>query len=290
MRLSILDNGHRLRVRLFLTATARMSGVTSPDIVKMLLYRPDFFARALLGLTAPAMRGPSYWTAGEREYLAMSTAELHRCAFCQVTHTELTRLAANGEIDPDDPASARPDLRTVRQFLDTVTRTPDEAEAVALPGQAVLEALHVNLVWNIVNRLANAFGFELLEGQLESGTRSLHRFGYRFPGFLLAGGDRTNHGGLVENLRYSVFESPAKTAPELRKSAATGESLAEPWQTYAAMVRDQSYRIADTDINRLKASGHSEDEIFEITVAATVGAALRSFDAGRRLVQVRPLT
>jgi alkylhydroperoxidase family enzyme len=280
MRLSILDNGHRLRARLFLAATARMSGSTSPDIVKMLLYRPGFLTRPLLDITVPAMRGPSYWTAGEREYLAMCTAELHRCPFCQVTHAELTRLAGHGEIDPGDPASARPELRKIRQFLDMITRSPGEAEAVALPEPAVLQALHVNLVWNIVNRLANAFGFELREGQLESGTRSLHRFGYRFPGFLLAGGDRTSHGGLVENLRHNVFEGPATTSPELRKAAATGESLTEPWQSYAAMVRDHSYRIAATDIDGLMAAGHSEDEIFEITVAATVGAALRSFDAG----------
>lgn len=285
MRLSILDDGHRLRARLFLAATARMSGVASPDIVKMLMYRPDFLTRPLLAITVPAMRGPSYWTAGEREYLAMCTAELHQCPFCQITHAELTRLAAHGEIDPGDPASARPELLAVRQFLDTVTRTPSEAKTVALPEQAVLEALHVNLVWNIVNRLANAFGFELREGQLESGTRSLHQFGYRFPSFLLAGGERTNHGGLVDNLRYSVFVAPATTSPELRKAAGTGESLAEPWQSYAAMVRDQSHRIADTDINRLKAVGHTEDEIFEITVAATVGAALRSFDAGRITLQ-----
>jgi hypothetical protein len=280
MRLSVLDHGHRLRARLFLIATARMSRVASPDIVKMFMYRPDFFARPLLDLSVQAMRGPSYWTAGEREYLAMCTAELHQCPFCQVTHTELTRLASHGEIDPGDPSSLRPELVAIQQFLEKITR--NEAEAVELPARAVMEALHVNLVWNIVNRLANAFGFELLEGQLASGTRSLHRFGYRFPGFLLAGGDRTNHGGLVENLRYSVFDAPATTSPGLRK-AATGESLAEPWLSYAAMVRDQSYRIAETDINRLKAAGHSEDEIFEVTVAAAVGAALHSFDAGRLL-------
>ncbi|TCO54090.1 hypothetical protein [Actinocrispum wychmicini] len=285
MRLSVLDHGHRLRARLFLGATSRMAGVDSPDIVKMLLYRPGFFARPLLDLTAHAMRGPSFWTAGEREYLAMCTAQLHQCSFCHVTHTELTRLAAHGEVDPDDPSSARPELRAIREFLDTVSSTPDQARAVDLPRRAVLEALHVNLVWNVVNRLANAFGFELRDGQLETGTRSLHRFGYRFPAFLIADGDRADHGGLVDNLRHAVFNAPATTDTALRQAVATGDSAPEPWQRYAATVRDHSYRVTDADIDQLKSAGHAEDAIFEITVAATVGAALRSFDAGREVGQ-----
>jgi AhpD family alkylhydroperoxidase len=276
MRLSILDNGHRLRAKIFLGATARMSRVDSPDIVKMLLYRPDFFARPLVALTALAMRGPSYWTAGEREYLAMTTSQSNQCTFCDVSHTELIRLAAHGEIVPGDPTSARPELQAVRQFLDTLS-------PVDLPPQAIMEALHVHLVFNIVNRLANAFGFELREGQLETGTRSLHRFGYRFPAFLLAGGDKTDRGSLVDNLRYAVFESPATTDTALRK-AAISDSLPEPWQTYAAKVRDESHGVTDADIDRLKAAGHTEDAIFEITAAAAVSAALHTFDAGRSLV------
>jgi hypothetical protein len=39
MRLSILDHGHRRRARFFLTLTAALSRVDSPDIVKLLLYR-----------------------------------------------------------------------------------------------------------------------------------------------------------------------------------------------------------------------------------------------------------
>jgi AhpD family alkylhydroperoxidase len=191
MRLSVLDDGHRRRVKLFLALTATTSRVESPDIVKMLLYRPGFLSGPLLELTADAMRGPSYWTAGEREYLAMCTAQSHQCPFCIDTHAELTRIAGHGDIDPDDPASVRPELRGVRDFLATLTRTPDNADPTGiagLPEHAVLEALRVNLVFNIVNRLANAFGFTLREGQLHSGTRALHRFGYRFPGFLLADG------------------------------------------------------------------------------------------------------
>ena len=73
--------------------------------------------------------------------------------------------------------------------------------------------------------------------------------------------------------------------PDTRSAAASGGSLPEPWQSYAASVRDHSYRVTGTDIGRLAATGHSEDEIFEITVSAAVGAALLSLDAGMRAVR-----
>jgi AhpD family alkylhydroperoxidase len=284
MRLSILDHGHRRRAKLFLTLTSVMSRVDSPDIVKMLLYRPEFAARPLLQLTADTMRGPSYWTAGEREFLAMCTAQLLQCPFCIDTHAELTRIAGHGDIDPDDPASVRPELRAVRDFLATVTCAPERVDATGvagLPEQAVLEALRVSLVFNIINRLANAFGFTLRERQLHSGTRALHRFGYRFPGFLLAGGETARHGDAAQNLRHAVLNAPATTDPALRAAAAAGGPLPPPWQSYATTVRDASYEITGTDIDRLTAAGHTEDEIFEVTVAAAVGAATRGFDVGR---------
>lgn len=284
MRLSILDHGHRRRAKLFFTLTSAMSRVDSPDITKMLLYRPGFLTRPLLELTVDTMRGPSYWTAGEREYLAMCTAQLHRCPFCIDTHAELTRIAGNGEIDPDDPASVRPELLAAGDFLATLSRTPDRPDATVvagLPEHAVLEAMRVNLVFNIINRLGNAFGFTLREGQLHSGTRALHRFGYRFPGFLLAGGETVDHGDAVENIRHAVLDAPGTTDPALRAAAASSGPLPEPWQSYAAAVRDASYKITSTDIERLTAAGHTEDQIFEVTVAAATGAALRSFDSGR---------
>jgi AhpD family alkylhydroperoxidase len=288
MRLSVLDHGHRRRARLFLTLTGATSRVDTPDIVKMLLYRPGFLARPLLDLTVPAMRGPSYWTAGEREYLAMCTAQLLECPFCINTHAELTRIASNGEIDPDDPDSTRPELRAVRDFLATLNRNPDDAGIggpAGLSEQAVLEALRVNVVFNIIGRLANAFGFTLREDQVKVGARSLHRFGYRFPGFLLADGKTTSHGDAVENLRHAVLDAPAMTDLALRTAALTGGPLPDPWPSYAATVRDASYKITDADIDRLIAAGHSENEIFEVTVATAIGAALRSFDGGQRALK-----
>lgn len=275
MRLSILDHGHRLRARLFLRLT---SGGDAPDVPRLLLYRPAFFARPLLALTAPAMRGASEWTAAEREFLAMSIARHHRCPFCAVTHAELVRLAGEGAIDPEDPDSVRPEVRAVRDFLETLRRAPEEAvPPPGVSGRALREALDVGLVWDVINPLANAFGFALRGDQLHSGTRALHRFGYRFPGFLLAGGPRT------EGLRDAVFTAPAVTPPELRAAAATGSGLDEPWASYTALVRDASYKIGDADVARLTAA-HSEDEVFELTVAAAVGAALATYETSRRVV------
>jgi hypothetical protein len=58
---------------------------------------------------------------------------LRQCLFCIDSHAELTRIAGHGEIDPDSPASARPQLRAVRAFLDlpTMGKPPTSPERCA---------------------------------------------------------------------------------------------------------------------------------------------------------------
>lgn len=69
---------------------------------------------------------------------------------------------------------------------------------------------------------------------------------------------------------------------ELREAAARIAPPPPAMAAYLEEVRTHAYRIADGDVEALKAAGFSEDEIFEQTVAAAVGEGLRRLDAGLR--------
>jgi hypothetical protein len=102
-----------------------------------------------------------------------------------------------------------------------------------------------------------------------------------------AGEPTDRHTVGVEALHRAVFESSGSTEPSVRAAAGSGAELPEPLGSYAASVRDRSYRITDTDLAGLTAADLSDDAIFEITIAAAVGAALQRLDAGMRAIRGR---
>jgi hypothetical protein len=101
-----------------------------------------------------------------------------------------------------------------------------------------------------------------------------------------ASGDPTDrHAAAVEALRRAVFESPGSTEPAVRAAAGTGSELPDPVGSYASLVRDQSYTSLTPTWLGSARPGLSDDDMFEVTVAAAVGAALRRLDAGIRAVR-----
>jgi alkylhydroperoxidase family enzyme len=66
----------------------------------------------------------------------------------------------------------------------------------------------------------------------------------------------------------------------VRHAAARGEPVPEELEAWVAKVREHAYTATDADVDALRAAGYSEDQIFEATVAAAVGAGLARFDAG----------
>ncbi len=87
---------------------------------------------------------------------------------------------------------------------------------------------------------------------------------------------------LVAAVRAAVLDSPGEVEPALRRAAAAGGQLPEPWPAYVAKVREASYRITDADLAALKDAGCTEEQVFEVTVAAATGAALHRLEAGLR--------
>ena len=80
MRLPVVEHGHRLREKLML-AIIRLSGRRAPDILRTILYRPEFFGRQASSWTQAVMRGSSQWSVGERELFAALTSKLNQCPF-----------------------------------------------------------------------------------------------------------------------------------------------------------------------------------------------------------------
>lgn len=58
------------------------------------------------------------------------------------------------------------------------------------------------------------------------------------------------------------------------------QTLPEALQDYVQKVVAESHKVTDRDISELRNAGYSEDFVFEITVAASLGSGLRRFRAG----------
>ena len=78
----------------------------------------------------------------------------------------------------------------------------------------------------------------------------------------------------------AVTASPAATPPELRRDAVEHRTVSGPLAGYVDKVRRHAYRITDADVAALQQAGQSDDRLFEMTIAAAVGAALHRLDRG----------
>lgn len=64
--------------------------------------------------------------------------------------------------------------------------------------------------------------------------------------------------------------------------------LPAPLDAYVEKVRRHAYKVTDEDVAALQRAGHSDDALFEITVAAAVGAALYRLERGLAALRTSP--
>ena len=81
MRLAVVDAGHGPAEAALLGQIRERTGREPLGVVKTLLYRPELFGLPFSQVLDQVMRGPSEWSAGERELFAGFTSLLNECPF-----------------------------------------------------------------------------------------------------------------------------------------------------------------------------------------------------------------
>ncbi len=89
----------------------------------------------------------------------------------------------------------------------------------------------------------------------------------------------------VDALRKAVFEGEGTVERGVREAAGKNEGVQAELAAYVDKVARHAYKVTDEDVAALKKAGYSEEQIFEITVAAATGAALKRLEIGLAALQ-----
>jgi hypothetical protein len=93
------------------------------------------------------------------------------------------------------------------------------------------------------------------------------------------------HRPKLDALEAAILHARGVLPPEAREAAARGEGKPELFTDYVDTIQRHAYRVTDRMVTGLAEAGASEDEVFEISVAAAYGAARRRLEAGLRAVR-----
>jgi AhpD family alkylhydroperoxidase len=193
MRLEILNRGYKPGTKLLFALIQLASRQPVPDAAKLVFYRPDFYGSLAKKFTHEAMRGPSAWSVADRELMAAYISQVNESAFCIGAHTATAgRAYQDGPKvhavlgDLESPPVEEP-LRATLRMLGKLTRqgTVSAAEmrqvlSAGASRQQVEDALAVCAAFNTTNRLADAFGFEVLSPEaFDAGAKYLLKRGYQ---------------------------------------------------------------------------------------------------------------
>jgi hypothetical protein len=81
VRLASLDSGHSFKVKALFAMIKLMSKHRAPDVVKTLMYRPEYWGTQMSAVFQEVMRGPSEWSIGDRELMAAYVSKTNECEF-----------------------------------------------------------------------------------------------------------------------------------------------------------------------------------------------------------------
>lgn len=206
-------------------------------------------------------------------------------------------------------------MRATLGLLEKLTLAPAEVvgedfvelRAAGLSDRAILDAAYVCVGFNIITRIANALGFKVPPDEVFTrASRYLTVFGYSILSGFWARGlyqhlialllvNKSAAGGRdafdpyekkLTLLRKSVLSEPGTLDPDVRRAICDGLELPAPLGAYVRKVAEHAHSVGDDDIAELHRVGYTDDQIFEATVSAALGAGLLRL--GRILLVLRP--
>ena len=88
------------------------------------------------------------------------------------------------------------------------------------------------------------------------------------------------HAKRMEALRHAVLETAGESDPALRRRIADHdfEGIDPSLADYLDNVLHHAYRVTDENVAALLEQGLSEDEVFELTLAAALGAGWKRYE------------
>jgi alkylhydroperoxidase family enzyme len=196
-------------------------------------------------------------------------------------------------------------LRAMLGFLNKLALSPNEVglediaelRAASVTDQAITDAIYICAIFNIITRVADALGLKVPPAAVfKRCAKFLSKFGYK----LLSGvwferrgnseeeENYTTRDNLIgdpyissfQQMREAVLSAPGELDPAVRKAAIRREEIPGILGSYVKQVAERAWAVSDEDIAALREAGYTEDQIFEATVSAALGAGLARLRSG----------
>jgi alkylhydroperoxidase family enzyme len=78
----------------------------------------------------------------------------------------------------------------------------------------------------------------------------------------------------LRRLQNAVLSGPGSLLPAIRQTISEGRELSGALGAYVKKVAEHAYLVTDDDIAQLHRAHYTDDQIFEATVSAALGAGL----------------
>ncbi|NOQ72700.1 MAG: hypothetical protein GQ574_11890 [Crocinitomix sp.] len=189
MRLSVLTNGHSFLQKVQIKIITKIIGQT-PSPILVLSYKKKFFGKHYTPWLQNSLRKTNHWTIGEVELMGVYISKSNGCEYCTADHIAVAKNALDESViravlTDIDTAPIDVKMKAVLKFLNKLCVSPNEVskrDIMALKNEgldrdAIEEAIHVCGIFSVMNRLADAFDFEM-STDLEKVGEFLFKKGY----------------------------------------------------------------------------------------------------------------